>query len=71
MERFSLINKGEILLWGNILEFKRLVEKIDALFKNFPETFKESMNIAQEIKECILKIDPFIDFFFQKSLFFL
>jgi len=66
MERFSLINKGEILLWGNILEFKRLVERIDALFKNFPETFKESMNIAQQIKECILKIDPFIDFYSKK-----
>lgn len=66
MENFSLINKGEILLWGNIVELQKLVHKVDALFKNFPKNFKESMSLAEEIKNYLIKIDPFIDFYSKK-----
>lgn len=61
MEMFSFINKGEILLWDNIPELIQLIDKVDALFKNFPELFMESMNLALEIKEHILTLDPFMD----------
>lgn len=61
MEMFSFINKGEILLWDNIPELIQLIDKVDALFKNFPELFMESMNLALEIKEYMLTLDPFMD----------
>ncbi len=66
MERFSFINKGEILLWDNIPELIQLVDKVDALFKNFPELFVESMNLALEIKDHMLKLDPFMDAYSKK-----
>lgn len=66
MENVTLINKGEILLWGNIKELKKLIAKVDALFKNFPENFKDSMALANEIKYLILRLDPFIDFYSKK-----
>ncbi|MCS7164513.1 MAG: hypothetical protein NZ845_05915 [Thermodesulfovibrio sp.] len=66
MERFSLINKGEILLWNNVGELKKLIDKVDSLFKNFPENFEESMSLSREIKEIIVKIDPFIDVYAKK-----
>lgn len=52
---------GEILLWDSIEELKKLINKIDSLFENFPETFRETMSLAEEVKNYILKIDPFID----------
>lgn len=66
MERFLLIKKGEILLWNDITELTRLIEKIDTFFINFPELFRESTALAKEIKDCILKLDPFMDKYSKK-----
>lgn len=67
MERFSLINKGEILLWNNIEELKKLVDKVDSFFKNFPEVFEDSISLSRDIKNIILKLDPFIDLYARKT----
>ncbi len=66
MERFSLINKGEILLWNNIPELIKLIEKIDSLFIDFPEQFMESKILAEEIKDYIVKLNSFIDIYSKK-----
>lgn len=66
MERFSLINKGEILLWDNIEELKKFVDRVDSLFKNFPKAFEEAMSLSIEVKNCILKIDPFVEIYARK-----
>lgn len=66
MDKFPLINKGEILLWSDINEFRRLIDKVEGLFKNLPELFNESMILARQIKEFIIKIDPFMDFYSKK-----
>jgi hypothetical protein len=65
MEKITLINKVE-LLWDNIDELRKLVERIDSIFKNFPEVFKETMLLATQVKELIIKIDPFVDIYSKK-----
>lgn len=57
---------GEILLWDNMEELKKLIDKLDSLFENFPETFRETMSLAEEVKKRLLKIDPFIDIYAKK-----
>ncbi len=66
MERFSLINKGEILLWHNIPELVKLINKIDSIFRDFSDVFEESKRLAQQIKSYLLEIDPFIDAYAKK-----
>lgn len=66
MERCLFINKGEILLWDNIPELMRLIDKIDILFENFPELFRESTTLALEIKKHMLELDPFMDAYSKK-----
>lgn len=66
MIKFSLINKGEILLWNNIRELESFVNKIDKFLKKSPELFKESRNLALIIKNYILEIEPFMDFYSKK-----
>lgn len=65
MEKFSFSNKIE-LLWDNIEELRKLVEELECYFENFPEIFKETMSLATEVKNLILKIDPFIDIYSKK-----
>lgn len=67
MEKFSLINKGDILLWNNIEELKKLIEKADSFFKNFPEIFEDAMSLSREIKNILLKLEPFVDFYARKT----
>ncbi|MCS7214906.1 MAG: hypothetical protein RMI30_07825 [Thermodesulfovibrio sp.] len=67
MERFSLINRGEILLWNNIDELKKLIKGVDLIFRKFPEVFEESMLLSREIKNILLKIDPFIELYTSKT----
>ncbi|MEJ5227729.1 hypothetical protein [Thermodesulfovibrio sp.] len=66
MTLFHIPSSGEILLWDNIEELHALVGKIDSLFRDFPDKFKSSMLLAQEIKNYILQIDPFIDTYSKK-----
>uniref|UniRef100_A0A7C4AJ52 Uncharacterized protein n=1 Tax=Thermodesulfovibrio aggregans TaxID=86166 RepID=A0A7C4AJ52_9BACT len=66
MEKVFSLSRGEILLWDNIEELKGLIEKINFLFENFPETFRETTELAQKVKKHILKIDPFIDVYAKK-----
>lgn len=66
MEKIFFIKKKETLLWDNINELKKLIDRIESLFKNFPEILKESMSLAQEVKNRILKIDPFVDVYAKK-----
>lgn len=61
-----MINKGEILLWDNIEELKKLVDRVDSFFRDFPQVFEEAISLAKEVKDCILKIDPFIDIYAKK-----
>lgn len=57
------INRGEILLWDNIRELQRLVNKVDSLFSEFREIFSETIYLAQEVKALIVKVDPFVDIY--------
>lgn len=61
MNNFCFIKRGEIDLWNNINELQKLINQIDSFFTNFPEIFKETMILSIEIKNILLKIDPFID----------
>lgn len=66
MKTFDMPTSGEILLWDNIEELNALIERVDSFFRYFPDKFKESMLMAEEIKEYILKVDPFIDTYSKK-----
>lgn len=66
MELAYSFNRGEILLWDNIPELLKLIERINSLFVNFPEIFRDCMNHAAVVKKLILKIDPFIEVYSRK-----
>ncbi|GEM_PF-599553 len=63
MERLDIPQTGEILLWDNLSELMMLIERIDYVFRKFPENFKTSMMLAKEVKNCLKEIDSFIDFY--------
>lgn len=65
MQDFYLIEKIE-LLWDNIDELKKLVDGLDSLFVNFPEVFDQTKALASEVKNLILKVDPFVDIYAKK-----
>ncbi|GAB5047061.1 hypothetical protein [Thermodesulfovibrio sp. TK110] len=65
MQNFSLGEKIE-LLWNNIDELKKLIEELDSLFIKFPEVFNQTKVQANEVKNLILKIDPFVDIYAKK-----
>lgn len=63
MEKNGFINRGEILLWNDIDQLKALVKSLDQLFLNFSENFKESMELAEAVKSCLIELEPFMDFY--------
>ncbi|WP_353683559.1 hypothetical protein V4D30_06685 [Thermodesulfovibrio sp. 3907-1M] len=65
MQQFCLTEKIE-LLWNKIDELKKLVDGLDSLFVNFPEVFEQTKALANEVKNLILKVDPFVEIYAKK-----
>ncbi len=66
MVNFMIPRSGEILLWDNVDELKRLIDKIDFIFQEFPDKFQDTKLLAEEVKEYIVQVDPFFDIYSKK-----